>query len=66
MILFPPSDVTRLSFAPGSSSSSVDVFGSIDTPALAGTHPLEAELRPGDVLYLPPLVSRPNCTLQGH
>lgn len=58
MILFPPSDVTLLSVAPGSSSSSTDVFGSIGTPALAGTHPLEAELCPGDVLYLPPLVRR--------
>lgn len=57
MLLFPPSDVTRLAFAPGASSSSLDVFGCLHSPALAGTHPLEAEVRPGDVLYLPPLVS---------
>ena len=55
MLLFPPSDVTRLAFAPGASSSSIDVFGSLNGPTLAGTHPWEADLRPGDVLFLPPL-----------
>lgn len=58
MLLFPPSDVNRLSCAPGASSSSIDVFGSgLDSPALAGTHPWEAILEPGDVLFIPPLVS---------
>lgn len=55
MLLFPPSDVTRLAFAPGASSSSIDVFNSLDSPALAGTHPWEANLGPGEVLFLPPL-----------
>lgn len=55
MLLFPPSDVTRLGFAPGSSSSSLDVFSALDSPALAGTHPWEVNLKPGDVLFLPPL-----------
>ncbi|KAI0884806.1 LCM-domain-containing protein [Annulohypoxylon maeteangense] len=54
-ILFPPSDVTRLSFAPGSSSSSVDIFSQLESPSLAGTHPHEAVLKPGDILFLPPL-----------
>ncbi|KAI1210528.1 LCM-domain-containing protein [Annulohypoxylon truncatum] len=54
-ILFPPSDVTRLSFAPGSSSSSIDVFSELQSPSLAGTHPHEAVLNPGDMLFLPPL-----------
>ncbi|KAI0121451.1 LCM-domain-containing protein [Hypoxylon sp. NC0597] len=54
-ILFPPSDVTRLSFAPGSSSSSIDVFSELESPSLAETHPHEAVLRPGDILFLPPL-----------
>ncbi|KAI2467638.1 LCM-domain-containing protein [Annulohypoxylon bovei var. microspora] len=54
-ILFPPSDVTRLSFAPGSSSSSIDVFSELKSPSLAGTHPHEAVLKPGDILFLPPL-----------
>jgi len=62
MILFPPSDVTRLSFAPGASSSSVDVFAALDATTrkadpcnLAGTHPYEAHLGPGDVLFIPAL-----------
>jgi tRNA wybutosine-synthesizing protein 4 len=69
MILFPPDDVTQLSFAPGSSSSSFDVFSSlttttddaddkqypVTTSTLSGTHPHSATLSPGDVLLLPPM-----------
>ncbi|XWX00997.1 hypothetical protein V2A60_009022 [Cordyceps javanica] len=55
MILFPPSDVSHLAFTPGASSSSVDVFGSLETSKLACTHPHEAMVGPGDVLFLPPL-----------
>lgn len=55
MIIFPPSDVGRLSFAPGASSSSLDVFSSLEAPCLAATRPHEAELGPGDLLFLPPL-----------
>lgn len=55
LILFPPSDVEHLSFAPGASSSHVDVFSLLDSPQLARTHPYEAVLSPGDVLFLPPL-----------
>ncbi|KAI0843759.1 LCM-domain-containing protein [Hypoxylon sp. FL0890] len=54
-ILFPPSDVTQLSFAPGSSSSSIDVFSELESPSLSETHPHEAVLKPGDILFLPPL-----------
>lgn len=55
LLLFPPSDVEHLSFAPGGSSSSIDVFSSLESPRLAHTHPHEAVLSPGDVLFLPPL-----------
>ncbi|KAJ0125523.1 leucine carboxyl methyltransferase [Diaporthe amygdali] len=55
MLLFPPSDVVGMSFAPGSSSSSVDVFSCLNSPTLRGTHPWEANLNEGDVLFLPPL-----------
>ncbi|KAI0965966.1 leucine carboxyl methyltransferase [Xylaria arbuscula] len=55
LLLFPPEDVSYLSFAPGASSSSIDVFSGLDVPALALTHPHEATLRPGDILFLPPL-----------
>ncbi|KAK0706605.1 hypothetical protein B0T26DRAFT_743819 [Lasiosphaeria miniovina] len=65
LMLFPPGDVEHLSFPPGASSSSIDVFASLQsssdssttttTTALSQTHPHEAVLSPGDVLYLPPL-----------
>ncbi|KAK3315207.1 methyltransferase-like protein [Apodospora peruviana] len=58
LVLFPPTDVDRLGFAPGASSSSIDVFSSLateDSAELEHTHPYEAVLSPGDVLFLPPL-----------
>jgi len=68
LLLFPPADVTKLSFAPGASSSSIDVFEHIaqDDSAhppsptsaaahLSQTHPHEAILQPGEVLFLPAL-----------
>ncbi|KAI1153008.1 leucine carboxyl methyltransferase [Nemania diffusa] len=55
LLLFPPDDVSHLSFAPGASSSGIDVFSGLETPALALTHPHEAILGPGDILFLPPL-----------
>ncbi|KAG5985120.1 hypothetical protein E4U55_001369 [Claviceps digitariae] len=55
LVLFPPSDVKSLAFAPGASSSSFDVFSELGTPRMKGTHPHEAILNPGDILYLPPL-----------
>ncbi|WQF81475.1 Putative JmjC domain, methyltransferase Ppm1/Ppm2/Tcmp, rmlC-like jelly roll [Colletotrichum destructivum] len=55
LILFPPSDVSHFAFAPGASSSSVDVFSSLDAGSLRGVHPHEAAVQPGDILFLPPL-----------
>lgn len=55
LILFPPSNVTQLSFAPGASSSSLDIFADLETTKLDGTQPHEARLNPGDILFLPPL-----------
>ncbi|KZF19406.1 leucine carboxyl methyltransferase [Xylona heveae TC161] len=90
LLLFPPRDVSHLHFAPGASSSPVNVFAaeaasaqlarsrdpvaetqSVDRlpatqapispttlahiSALSHTHPHEANLRPGDILFLPPL-----------
>ncbi|KAI1323855.1 leucine carboxyl methyltransferase [Xylariaceae sp. FL0255] len=54
LLLFPPEDVHHLSFAPGASSSSIDVFSELDSPALSLTSPHEAKLEPGDILFLPP------------
>ena len=57
LILFPPSDVSQLSVPAGSSTSSIDCFSAdfASDPSLALTHPQEAILQPGDVLYIPPL-----------
>lgn len=55
LVLFPPADVEHLGFAPGASSSSIDVFAKLDSPSLGRTHPYEAALSPGDVLFIPPL-----------
>jgi tRNA wybutosine-synthesizing protein 4 len=55
LLLFPPSDVQHLHFSPGASSSSIDVFSRLNDIELAQTHPHEAILRPGDVLFLPAL-----------
>jgi tRNA wybutosine-synthesizing protein 4 len=55
LLIFPPSDVRHFKFPPGASSSNVDIFGSLDDPQFADTHPHEVILHPGDVLFLPPL-----------
>ena len=57
LILYPPSDVSLLYFAPGASSSSVNCFepNLEQYPSLALAHPHEVILEPGDILYIPPL-----------
>lgn len=57
LILYPPSDVSLFSIPPGASSSSINCFdiGPSRHPSLALTHPQEALLTPGDVLFIPPL-----------
>jgi len=54
--LFPPSDVKYLSYPPGGSSSNIDVLTSKD-PSLRRTHPHIASLKPGDILFIPPMWS---------
>ncbi|KPM35268.1 tRNA wybutosine-synthesizing protein 4 [Neonectria ditissima] len=55
MVLFPPTDVNHLAFAPGASSSSLDVFSALEKHELTSAHPHNAVLGPGDVLFLPPM-----------
>lgn len=55
MVLFPPTDVNHLAFAPGASSSSLDVFSALEKHQLTAAHPHDAVLSPGDVLFLPPM-----------
>ncbi|KAF5714882.1 leucine carboxyl methyltransferase 2 [Fusarium mundagurra] len=54
MVLLPPTDVNNLAFAPGASSSSLDVLAALDKQELVSTtNPYEAILNPGDLLYIP-------------
>ncbi|TGO61403.1 hypothetical protein BOTNAR_0129g00140 [Botryotinia narcissicola] len=55
LLLFPPSDVKYFDFAPGASSSGINVFETLSDPSLSHTHPHEVLLQPGDVLFLPSL-----------
>jgi tRNA wybutosine-synthesizing protein 4 len=56
-MLYPPGDVSHLCFAPGASSSSLNVFKMTPEtyPPLAYTHPHEAMLHAGDILFIPAL-----------
>lgn len=51
LLLFPPSQVSALSFPPGASNSTLNPF----VDAHAARHGVEARLEPGDVLFIPPL-----------
>ena len=57
LLLYPPSDVSLFSIPPGSSSSCINCFdtGPKRHPSLTLAHPQEALLRPGDILFIPPL-----------
>lgn len=68
LILFPPADMVKLDFPPGSTTSSVEIFKGGDPDdilSVAGTHPIEANLLPGEVLYIPPLWAHTAAPLQG-
>ncbi|KIY00291.1 uncharacterized protein Z520_03976 [Fonsecaea multimorphosa CBS 102226] len=63
LLLFPPSDLSKLEFPPGASTSNLDIFCD-KTPlqghtfyAPSGTSPHIAILRPGDALFIPPFWS---------
>ncbi|KAK6335408.1 tRNA methyltransferase ppm2 [Orbilia brochopaga] len=51
ILLFPPTDISKLQFPPGKTTSSIEnIFENIPS----GTHPLEVVMCPGEALYLPP------------
>jgi tRNA wybutosine-synthesizing protein 4 len=56
LYLYPPADVKYLDYPPGGSSSNTDVLTSKD-PKLRFTHPHIVSLKPGDVLFIPPMWS---------
>ncbi|KAL1303451.1 hypothetical protein AAFC00_006839 [Neodothiora populina] len=51
LLLFSPTDVTKLSFAPGASSSDLNPF----TDDISSAQAHEANLEPGEILYIPPV-----------
>ncbi|KAH7116090.1 hypothetical protein B0J11DRAFT_117254 [Dendryphion nanum] len=53
--LYPPSDVRHLDFPPGGSSSNTNVLSLEATEQLRHAHPHVASLKPGDVLFIPPM-----------
>jgi len=57
LLLYPPSDLSRLKIPHGESSSTINAFNPhpVDRDRLSQTSPVEAILRPGDVLFIPPL-----------
>lgn len=57
LLVFPPSDVTKLGFLPGASSSALNPFTTRpeDHAGLVASHAHEVELGPGDILFLPPM-----------
>ena len=56
LILFPPSDITHLDFPAGASSSRTSIFDDAGTTHYpANTHPVICDVKPGDVLFIPPL-----------
>ncbi|KAF2121476.1 hypothetical protein BDV96DRAFT_564320 [Lophiotrema nucula] len=63
--LYPPSDVRYLDFPPGASSSNTNVHQSTN-PKVQHTRPHIATLRPGDVLFIPPMWSHTATPEEGH
>ncbi|KAK5107584.1 hypothetical protein LTR62_000978 [Meristemomyces frigidus] len=57
VLLYAPTDVGALGFDAGASSSSLDVFqpSAAARAKLVHTHPYEALLGPGDILFIPPM-----------
>lgn len=59
LVIYPPSDITRLDFPPGSTTSRLGLFdtksSSSQFDGVPGTNPIEAALKPGDMLFIPPL-----------
>lgn len=58
LIIFPPHDVQRLHIPAGASSSTINIFQDLENGSIASipnTSPHEALLKPGEILFIPPL-----------
>lgn len=67
LILFPPADMVNLGFPPGSTTSPREIFkdgNPDDILSIPSTHPAEVILRPGEVLFIPPLWAHTAAPLQ--
>jgi len=67
LLLYPPSDVTKLEFPPGASSSRLNVFDPdpITQGLLSNVHPHDVVLKSGDVLFIPALWPHSASPLDG-
>lgn len=70
LVLFPPTDLPKLGFPPGSTTSGLDIFSAAVDPGgdcklevPPGTSPMSAILKPGDALYIPPLWAHTGVSL---
>ena len=70
LVVFPPTDLPKLGFPSGSTTSGLDIFSSVEAVGgsrklnvPAGTSPLIAILKPGDTLYIPPLWAHTGISL---
>ena len=67
LILFPPADMVKLDFPPGSTTSNLEIFKGGDPDdilAIPDTRPTEVILRPGEMLFIPPLWAHTAAPLQ--
>jgi tRNA wybutosine-synthesizing protein 4 len=68
MVLYPPRDIAKLDFLPGSTTSSLDIFPDRGKPGsvafTASTSHFEALLKPGDALFIPPMWSHAGAPLE--
>lgn len=67
LMLYPPSDILHLRIPHGGSSSSINFFDpdASDIKRLSQTHPVEVILRPGEILFIPPLWAHTACPSDG-
>ena len=66
LILFPPEDMLRLQFPPGSTTSALSIFQPSGALChIEGTQPVEVCLHTGDVLFIPPLWPHTAAPVQG-
>lgn len=59
--MYPPSDVNRLSFPAGGSSSTIENI--FEKDPIFDTHPTDIVMNPGDIIYIPAMWLHATCTV---